>query len=126
MPLTQGSVTVADNGTVTKSGIAARFYDADVATMTLATPPTLGATTPPYSTARPASSDDIAAINAANIKAKQEAARRANAHAAAVYLILTVDTHALVTSESLGVLPDPADPGAAIAPPASPVSLPLG
>lgn len=126
MPLVQGSVTVADDGTVTKTGAAATYYDADVATLTLATPPTLGSTAAPYSTVYPASSEVIAQIQAANVKVLQEAARRANANAAALFTILTTQVHALVTTQSLGKTPTPNDPGVAIDPPASTISLPLG
>ena len=109
MPFVQGSVTVADDGTVTKSGAAATYYDADVATLPLATPPTPGNTDPPYSAAYPAPSDVAAKIQAANVKALQEAARRANANAAALFTILTTQVHAIVDGVSLGKTPTPND-----------------
>jgi hypothetical protein len=126
MPLVQGSVTVDNDGNVTSSGLAKSLYDADVATLTLATPPSPGDTSPPYSTAYPAPADVVDQINAANIRALQEAARRANANAAALYTILTTQVHALVTSQSLGTTPNPNNAATAIDPPAAPVDIPLG
>ena len=126
MALVQGSVSVDDNGNVTSSGIAKRFYDADVATLELATPPSPGDTTAPYSTAYPAPADVVDQIEAANIRALQEAARRANANAAALFAVLTIDAHAIVTSESLGKTPNPNTADTAIAAPAAPVNIPIG
>lgn len=125
MALSQGSVTVADDGTVTSSGLAKRFFDADMATLPLVTPPTLGSTSLPFSVAVPATADDIDAFNEANIKAKKEAARRANAYAKALFDALTIDASAKVDGVSLGKTPDPNDPNVAIAPPAAPVLLPI-
>lgn len=123
MALVQGSVTVDNAGAVTSSGMAKRFYDADVATLPLATVPTPGAVTPPYSVARPCTAEDVTAFQAANIKALQQAARRANAAAAAMFQILTLDAHVVVDGVSLGKTPDPNDPNTAIAPPDAPVEL---
>ena len=129
MALVQGSVTVADDGAVTYSDpicVARRFFDADVATMTFATPPTPGDTTAPYSAAYPAPADVVDQIAAANIRVKQEAARRANANAAALYAVLTIDAHAIVTSQSLGRTPNPNTAATAIDAPAAPVNIPIG
>lgn len=123
MSLSVGSVTVAGDGTVTSSGVAKRYFDADVATLPFATPPTLGQTTAPFSTARPATADDIDGVNQANIKAKQEAARRANANAAALFDVLTIDAHAVVSSESVGKTPSPNNAATPIDPPDAPVEL---
>lgn len=83
MSMTAGTVTVADDESVTGTGLARARYDADVATLDLPALPTLGATTAPYSAARPVSAADIASVRAGRLLALRERARVANAYAAA-------------------------------------------
>lgn len=122
MPLVQGSVTVDDDGNVTSSGLAKSLYDADVATLTLATPPSPGDTSPPYSTAYPAPADVVDQINAANIRALQEAARRANAMAAG-FLTYFLAHNDMVFDVGVGKTGDPVMPNSVIVPLDVPVKL---
>lgn len=93
LELLYGSVTVASDESHTGSGLARAMYEADKATMTLPTVPTLGATTAPYRGERPVTAADINIVKAARVAALQEAARKANAYA------LAVATYAPVTPE---------------------------
>lgn len=122
MPLVQGSVTVAEDGTVTSSGLAKSLYDADVATLELATPPSPGDTTAPYSAAYPAPADVVDQITAANIRALQEAARRANALAAG-FLVYFLAHNDMVFDVGVGKTGDPLFANSVIVPLDVPVTL---
>jgi hypothetical protein len=71
--LSAGTLDVDDDGVVTGSGWARNRYDAEVgtdemvATLAMLVPPTPGDTTPPYSDARPATTDDRDAVLAAKV-----------------------------------------------------------
>lgn len=89
MSMTAGSVTIADDESVTSSGMAKALYDAEVATLpALPTVPTLHATTAPYSAARPVASDDVNATKTARLQILRDVARRATAQASALVTYL--------------------------------------
>jgi hypothetical protein len=125
MSMTAGTVTVADNETVSGAGLARALYDADAATMTLMTLPTLGATTAPYSAARPVAQSDIDLVQTGRLLTLRDVARRANAYASAIVTYLQANAKAHVTNQSLGRTPNPNDPDTAIAAPSAPVDIPI-
>lgn len=125
MSLVAGSVSVDEDEVVTGTGYARALYDADVATMTLPTLPTLGSTSPPYTAARPVAQTDIDLMQAQRVRALQEAARRANAYASATVTYFQANAVARVTSESLGRLPASITTGTPIDAPSSPVNIPI-
>lgn len=125
MSLSAGTVTVATNEAATGSGLALARYQADIATRVLPTAPTLGSTTAPWTTARPVSQEDVDGVKAVRLAILREAARLATAYASADVAYFTANMKAVISGVSVGVTPDPNDPGVAIAPPASPVLLPI-
>lgn len=101
MSMTAGSVTIADDESVTKSGLAGALYDAEIASLLalipspLPTVPTLNATTVPYSAARPVTAADITAAQNARLQILRDVARRATAQASAI--VPYFQAHATVT-----------------------------
>lgn len=84
MPIVAGSVTVSSNEVASGTGMAKTIYDADVATLTLPTTPTLNSTAAPWRAEKPVSQADVDAVKAARLELLQDAARRATAYAAGV------------------------------------------
>lgn len=129
MSLSAGTVTVASDETASGSGLAKALYDADVATLSLPTVPTLGSTAAPYRVERPVSADDVASVKAGRLTTLQEAARRANAYGAAIvsYLLANaeISTHVIIGGGEGGLqrTPNPNDPDTATQGPAFQVEL---
>jgi hypothetical protein len=135
MTMTAGSV---DRTTInptsgaagTSSGAAGTLYSAMVSYYAgLTTPqppaaPTLGSTSAPFSAARPCTSADVTVGNTARLTTFQGWADQANMIAQLIPYI-TANGHAHVTSQSLGLTPNPNDPNTAIQAPSSPVDIPL-
>jgi hypothetical protein len=96
MAMAIGTVAVDSNEAVTGTGLARELYDADVATRTIPTMPTLGQTTAPFSPGFPARQVDLDAVKAARVSIKQEAARLANAYATAIVTHITTNGKAKV------------------------------
>ncbi len=80
--LSAGTLSVDSSGVVSGSGWARSRYDAEVGTAEMVAVlasfvvPTPGATTPPYSTARPATSDDRDAVLDAKVTLLKSIANR--------------------------------------------------
>ena len=131
MSLVVGTVTVADDESASGTGAAYALYVATVGfavDFTPLVPPTLGQTTGAYRAERPASAEDIALIVAARVGLLRYHAKTCRIIAGLLpYIVahaeLSVGTLAAhVTTQSLG---EAFSLGAPIAPPASPVDIPL-
>lgn len=122
MSMTAGSVSVAAGEVVSGTGLARALYDADAATLTLPTAPTLGATAAPYSTERPVTALDVTLANDGRLRALQEAARRATAYATALVTYMQANAQAKVEAGAAGdglqTTPDPNNPATATTRPA--------
>lgn len=125
MPLTAGSVTVADDETASGSGWAKALYDGDAATFapTLPNPNVPPAGFPPAIWATVAKAIRLAAL--------RERARQANAYAAAnvghVTANAVVNTGTIApkvrSTDSVGKVPNPVVAGNPIDPPAADVTI---
>lgn len=106
MALAAGTVTVASDESATGSGVAKAIYDADLASMTAASMlpavPTVGATTFPYTSTRPANADDVTNIKAARLVLLRESARRATAWAAGFVPYFAANGNARVKADTTG------------------------
>lgn len=126
MALLAGTVSVADNESVTGNGMARALYDADAATLTLPAIPALASTAQPFTTAYPCNEGNRQMVKDARLVMLRDAARRANAYAAALvdYLPDHLDVTVTVgTGTSVGRVPTPATSGTPIDPPSAPVDL---
>lgn len=85
MPMTLGSITVANDGSVTKSGVVGRCYDELLAALTVTLP-----------------------TGAAGAVFKRQLAGQATAQARALYDTLTIDAKTRVTQEDNGLQRIPA------------------
>lgn len=99
MTMNAGTVTVDSHEVATGEGLAKEMYDADVATLTLDTPPTPGDTAAPYSPLRAATSDDVELVQASRLRALRESARRANAYASAIVAHLSANAQAKIAAD---------------------------
>jgi len=101
-----GSVTVADDETVTGSDYARALYDADLASMVAASMlpvvPTVGSTAHPYSSSRPANAEDAANVKGGRLVLLRESARRATAHASAYVTYFAAHAKARINSDATG------------------------
>lgn len=118
-------VVASDESTSAGSGMKLELYDADKATLTLPTLPTVGSTSAPYRAERACTADDRAKVQAARVTLLRDAARRANAYGGAIVAHVATNAAARVSSESLGRTPDPLAADTPIEPPTSPVLLPI-
>lgn len=109
MSMTAGSVIVADDESVTSSGLAKALYDAEIASLLALSPspfptvPTLHDTSAPYSAARPVSSDDVNAAKAARLRILRDVARRATAQASALVTYFQANMQAKVATTDSGL-----------------------
>ena len=132
MALVAGTVTIADDETVTGTGYAGAVYDADAASVTLPSLPVLGAASAPYSAQRPVGQTDVDAAKKGRLLVLRELARRANAYASATVAYFQANAQvnpgslaAHVTNQRLGALPSAGVAGEPIAAPSVPVDVPL-
>ncbi len=108
MAMVVGVDVVVDNDEVVTAGTGLKrtLYDADVATISLPTLPTLGSTAAPWNTQRPVSQDDIDRVKEARVRVLQDAARRANAYGGALVTYIQTNAKAVVsTSDSTQRMP---------------------
>jgi hypothetical protein len=109
------------------AGIAYAWLVASNAALPQPMPPpavALGSTTPPYSTARPASATDVAHGNAGRMVLFQSWADQANFIAQLIpYVQANATAH--VTSQVLGRVPSSTAVGTPIEAPAAPVDIPI-
>jgi len=99
MTMNAGTVTVDDDEVATGEGLAKEMYDADVATLTLETPPTEGDDEPPYSPARPATAADVSLAAKSRLRGLRERARVATAYASAIVAHLTDNAQAKIAND---------------------------
>lgn len=120
MSMAAGSVSVANDGTVTGSGLALARYNARIAAPSMVAFLAMQTTDPLASNYVPA---------AAKITMMRGVAESATADAAADVAYITtnaaVSATASVTNQSLGALPETLTAGQPIAPPAAPVAVPV-
>lgn len=134
-----GSVTVSGldashNPIATGSGMALAIYQGLASQKAGDMPdvPTAGQMSSPYSTSRPATTDDVQTMRKIRLNVARAWASDATGIAAGVVSYIKeyarVDlapAYARVSSEKLGRTPDPLAAGVSIDPPSSPVHVPL-
>lgn len=129
MALVTGSATasVDINGTASfsGSGMALALAQADFATKTIPAVPALNSIVAPYNASRPSNANDRALVIAAILSIAQESARLANAYASVLVTYIQTNAFAVVTTQSLGVTPNPNNAATAIVHPASTVYIPI-
>lgn len=104
MSMTAGTVTIANDESVSGAGMARALYDADVATMeALPTVPSLGATSAPWSAFVPVTQADIDTVTAARLATLREAARRATAYASGIVSYVTANAKARISTSTGGL-----------------------
>lgn len=124
MTMLRGSVSVADDESVTGNGCALVLYEADIGTIVLPVLPALGSTAAPYRVERPVMASDVAQTQAARLALLREAARRANAYSIMVtYLKDLAECDVVVSAGGLQRLPSSLVAGAPTDAPSAPVTL---